>query len=74
MKRMAPDKASSQLFTLRVWREDMGSGCWETRGRLRHVLTGETYYFRDWATLTRLVESYAQAGQTPSAAGSIHSH
>jgi len=52
----------------------MGSGCWETRGRLRHVLTGETYYFRDWATLTRLVESYALPEQAPPAADSIHNH
>jgi hypothetical protein len=71
VKRMAPDKASSQLFTLRVWREDVGSGCWETRGRLQHVLTGETYYFRDWATLTRLVESYALPGKAPPALRNI---
>lgn len=40
----------SQLFTVRLWREDLGDrGEW--RGKVQHVLSGEARYFRDWATL-----------------------
>jgi hypothetical protein len=41
----------SHLFTVRVWAEDIGNGQTEWRGRVRHVTSGETYYFRDWPTL-----------------------
>ncbi len=39
------------LFTVRVWREDLGEGRSEWRGKVQHVLSGEVRYFRDWATL-----------------------
>jgi hypothetical protein len=42
---------SSKLFTLRVWREDLGHGQAEWRGQLEHVLSGEAHYFRDWQTM-----------------------
>jgi hypothetical protein len=41
----------SQLFTVRVWREKVDAGQWEVRIQVRHVLTGETRYFRDWSLL-----------------------
>lgn len=47
----------SQLFTLRVWVEDVGNGRSEIRGVLKHVLTEEIYYFRDWNTLSQLIET-----------------
>lgn len=40
----------SQLFTVRMWREDLGNGRSEWRGQVQHVLSGETCYFRDWET------------------------
>ncbi len=63
--------AKSQLFTLRVWMEDVGNGSphsptissrrggsrYELRGTLKHVLTGETYHFRDWQTMIRYAEA-----------------
>lgn len=49
--------ARSQLFTLRVWMETVGNGRYELRGTLKHVLTGETYHFRDWQTMIRYVEA-----------------
>jgi hypothetical protein len=52
---MSPQSAASQLFTLRLWREDIGEGRTELRGRLQHVLSGEVRYFRDWSTLAILV-------------------
>jgi hypothetical protein len=41
----------SQLFTVRVWREDLGDGRSEWRGQVQHALSRETRYFRDWQTL-----------------------
>jgi hypothetical protein len=41
----------SELFNVRVWREDLGAGRIEWRGKVEHVLSGETRYFRDWRVL-----------------------
>ena len=46
----------SQLFTLRLWVEDVENGRTEIRGTLKHILTGETHHFRDWPTLIRHLE------------------
>ena len=46
----APDThelTHSQLFTLRIWREDLGEGQIEWRGKVQHVTSGEAHYFRD---------------------------
>ena len=49
--------ARSQMFTLRVWTEEVGNGRIEIRGILKHVLTGETHHFRDWQTMIRHVKT-----------------
>lgn len=41
----------SHLFTLRLWQEDLGADQNDWRGRLKHVLSGDTHHFRDWSTL-----------------------
>jgi hypothetical protein len=41
----------SHLFTVRLWAEDIGADQLEWRGRVQHVTSGETHYFRDWPTL-----------------------
>ena len=41
----------SHLFTVRVWREELGGGRFEWRGKVQHALTGEARYFREWAEL-----------------------
>lgn len=38
----------SHLFTLRVWYETLDAEQREVRIQVRHVLSGETRYFRDW--------------------------
>lgn len=48
---------SSQLFTLRVWPEFDDEGQVRWRGKLRHVPSDTTYYFRDWAALVPLLLS-----------------
>lgn len=45
------------LFTVRVWRERVGDERTEMRGKVQHVLTGETRYFRDWQTLHAFVST-----------------
>jgi hypothetical protein len=48
----------SQLFTLRVWSEETSEGHTEWRGRIQHVVGGETRYFHDWeAMMAFLVET-----------------
>ncbi len=39
-----------EFFTLRVWKEATGSQN-EWRGKIQHVRSGETRYFRDWGTM-----------------------
>ncbi len=46
----------SFLFTLRVWPEALGEGQAEWRGKVQHVTSGETRYFRDWASLVAFLE------------------
>ncbi len=43
--------ARTHLFMVRVWLEDLGDGNTEWRGQVKHVLSGEVQYFRDWAAL-----------------------
>jgi hypothetical protein len=45
----------SQLFTVRLWAEDLGDGRAEWRGKLERVASGEAHYFRDWSTLISLL-------------------
>lgn len=45
----------SQLFTLRVWSEEVGEGRQQWRGKLHHVATDEVAYFREWVALLPLV-------------------
>ena len=44
----------SYLFTVRLWPETLGDGRTEWRGKVQHVISGETRYFRDWSTLVTL--------------------
>jgi len=47
----------SHLFTVRVWREDLGQGQTEWRGEVQEVLSGEVRYFRDWSALLTLLHA-----------------
>lgn len=49
----------SQLFTVRLWREELGAGETEWRGQVTHVLSGEAHYFRCWDQLGRHLEVMA---------------
>jgi len=47
----------SHLFTVRLWLEDLGDGRTERRGKMKHILSGEVRYFRDWPTLIALLQA-----------------
>lgn len=36
---------------VRVWLEDLGDHKTEWRGQVKHVMSGEARYFREWETL-----------------------
>jgi hypothetical protein len=46
---------TSYLFTVRIWREELGAGRVEWRGKVQHTLSGEAQYFREWAQLIAFV-------------------
>jgi len=46
----------SQLFSLRVWREELAEGHHEWRGKVQHVSSGEALYFRRWSELADRLE------------------
>lgn len=50
------DRKPAQLFTLRVWWEAIGDNQKEWRGKVQHILTGETRYFRSWEALVEFLE------------------
>ncbi len=58
--------ARSQLFTVRVWREDLGNGCAEWRGKVQHVTSGEVRYFRDWPALIACMQEMLGYGSDSS--------
>lgn len=43
--------SSSQLFTIRLWKEDLDERRREHRGEVKHVVSGVTRNFRDWSDL-----------------------
>jgi hypothetical protein len=56
---------SSDLFTIRLWQEDLGDGQMEWRGKVQHVTSGEARYFRDWPTLIAFLLTLLSAPQSP---------
>lgn len=45
----------SHLFTVRVWKEEIGAEQSEWRGKVQQVIGGDVRYFRDWASLAPLL-------------------
>jgi hypothetical protein len=55
--------AVSQLFILRLWAEDVGDGRFEIRGQVKHVPSGESDYFREWADLLSFMTQRLLSGK-----------
>jgi hypothetical protein len=49
-------KTGTQLFTLRIWLEEVDNGRFEMRGTIKHVLSGETHNFREMVALEKFIE------------------
>lgn len=47
----------TELFNVRLWQEAIDETTVEVRGQVQHLLSGETHYFRDWATLVAQLET-----------------
>lgn len=54
----------SHLFMVRLWNEELGNRS-EWRGRVQHVTSGETRYFRDWAELIAFLSTRLQETDSP---------
>lgn len=63
MKRQQP---FSHLFTVRLWQEELGNGQTELRGKVQHVSSGESRYFRDWPTLITFLQALSSTPRSPS--------
>ena len=59
----------SQLFPVRLWAEELGAGQTEWRGKVQHVMSGETRYFRDWPTLLTHLQTMLPAADSDQQAG-----
>lgn len=46
----------SHLFTVRIWRERLGNGESECRGRVEHLPSREARYFREWSALIAFLQ------------------
>jgi len=53
----------SQLFTVRLWPEELGNGRVEWRGRVQHVTSGQWRYFREWPALVAALQEMLTAGE-----------
>ena len=61
------------LFTLRLWVEALGEGQGEVRMQVKHVLSGETRYFRDGGLLLTYLLTKVQEVERESESGADNS-
>jgi len=53
------------LFTLRIWHETTEAEPNAVRMQVKHVLSGETRYFRDWGQLMAYLEGKLREALPP---------
>jgi hypothetical protein len=60
---MQPDQRHprAHLFTVRLWVEPFGDDQHEVRMQVRHILSGETRYFRSWSDVVTFLLAKMQA-------------
>ena len=59
------DERRSELFTVRLWCEELGEDQIEWRGKVQHVRNGEAYYFREWPMLVAAICKMLQEPDSP---------
>lgn len=55
----------TQLFTVRLWVEQIEPDRAEVRGRVQYVLSGDARYFRTWQELTNFFDLMLQEVEGP---------
>ncbi len=60
MRKRAP-AATSHLFTVRLWYEDLGEGRHEWRGEVKDVASGQQRFFREWDSLLGYLKAACRA-------------
>jgi hypothetical protein len=76
MNSFNPERSSqhsrrSQMFVIRLWHEDLGGDQYEWRASVRHVSSGETYYFRSLQDLEDILRSFDVNIPIESPAGAV---
>ena len=62
---LRPKDKRSQLFTVRVWPEEISAGHMEWRGKIQRVIDGQTLYFHNWeAMMAFLLHTLEAEGQS----------
>ncbi len=61
----------SQLFSVRIWREELAESHHEWRGKVQHVSSGEAFYFRRWSELAAHLEDWLDQGEWEARAASL---
>lgn len=59
----------THLFMVRVWYEQPGESKTEWRGQLKHVLSGEVRYFRNWTTLVEQMKLFLSKAENNASIG-----
>jgi hypothetical protein len=60
---MATPSVNSHLFTVRLWTWPEADDQTEWRGKVTHVLSGETRYFREWQELVDHLRAMLATGE-----------
>ena len=68
-EQLQPLHPQTHLFTIRLWVEALGHGQGEARMQVKHVLSGETRYFRDGGLLLAYLLSKVQDIEQESGSG-----
>jgi len=59
----------THLFTVRLWVEEVDHGQGEVRMQVKHILSGETRYFREWSLLVAYMAVKLQEVEQQSGSG-----
>jgi hypothetical protein len=68
-EKLPPLHPQTHLFTVRLWVEELGHGQGEVRMQVRHILSGETRYFRDGGLLLTYLLAKVQDREHEGGAG-----
>ena len=61
LQELSTGQPRSHLFMVRLWQEEMSGEVCEVRMQVKHILSGETHYFREWQALVNYLQHVLQA-------------